>query len=158
MNAQKELLRRELLKQRQALTSEEAIAKSEAITQKLLQNVRWADIKTLHIYSSVTAWNEVDTTQTKKIIRERYKHITITSRPANKIELVPTELFDLIVVPVLGFDKDNYRIGLGGGWYDRFLAVQPRAKTIGLAYAAARLDSLPHELHDISLDKIITEL
>lgn len=66
--------------------------------------------------------------------------------------------YDLIIVPIVGFDKDNYRLGLGGGWYDRFLADQPRAQTIGLAYTLCEVDILPHESHDISLDKIITEL
>ncbi len=60
--------------------------------------------------------------------------------------------------PVLGFDNQGYRIGYGKGWYDKFLATQPRAVTIGLAYEISRVkEGLPKEPHDIPLKYIITE-
>lgn len=68
----------------------------------------------------------------------------------------PIGIFDVVIVPVLAFDNDNHRLGQGGGWYDRFLATQPQAQTIGLAHAEFKT-TFPHETHDIPLDFIVTE-
>ncbi len=151
-------IRKQLLKQRRALSSPEVATKSHAIREKLLRSVDWSLIKKLHIYSAVEVWNEVGTGEIINHLAKTYPHITIISQPARKDQPAPSEQFDLIIVPVLGFDKDNYRLGLGGGWYDRFLATQPWAQKIGLAYSFTQVHKLPHEKHDIALDSIITEV
>jgi 5,10-methenyltetrahydrofolate synthetase len=66
---------------------------------------------------------------------------------------------DLLLIPCVGFDDDGYRLGYGGGYYDRTLAgwtgfVKP--VTIGIAYEACRAP-LPHEVHDIALDAVVTD-
>ena len=63
--------------------------------------------------------------------------------------------FDLIIVPGLAFNKMNDRLGYGGGYYDRFLSEQKRAKKIAIAYPFQIVDSLPVEDHDIKMDEII---
>lgn len=158
MNTAKEKLRRQLKLQRLGLSQEEVAAKSQIIANKLLATIDWSTINTLHSYTSMQTWNEVDTRKIITRLEKTYPHISITARPARKNEPLPDGQFDLIIVPVLGFDKHNYRLGLGGGWYDRFLATQPRASTIGLAYSFAQIKGLPHEKHDIALDTIITDL
>lgn len=62
-----------------------------------------------------------------------------------------------LLVPCLGFNAGRFRLGYGGGFYDRTLALAPRPVTLGIAYAclAAPFPSAPH---DIALDRIITEL
>ena len=62
-----------------------------------------------------------------------------------------------LLVPCLGFTEDGYRLGYGGGYYDRTLALAPHPFTLGIAYAclAVQFASAPH---DVALDKIITEL
>ncbi|MCC8393142.1 5-formyltetrahydrofolate cyclo-ligase [Paraburkholderia sp. MMS20-SJTR3] len=67
---------------------------------------------------------------------------------------------DLLFVPCVGFDADCYRLGYGGGYYDRTLASWPAASkpiTVGIAYDACRIDALQREAHDIPLDLIVTE-
>ena len=61
-----------------------------------------------------------------------------------------------ILVPCLGFNAQRFRLGYGGGFYDRTLAQTPRPVTLGIAYAclAAQFAS---DTHDIALDDIITE-
>jgi 5-formyltetrahydrofolate cyclo-ligase len=61
-----------------------------------------------------------------------------------------------LLVPCLGFNEDGYRLGYGGGYYDRTLELEPRPYTLGIAYAclAAQFASAPH---DVALDTIITE-
>ena len=76
--------------------------------------------------------------------------------PATEVVVTP----DLLFVPCVGFDIEGYRLGYGGGYYDRTLAAWPgatRPVTVGIACEACRTDALQHEAHDIPLDLIITE-
>lgn len=65
---------------------------------------------------------------------------------------------DIVIVPGVAFDKNGFRLGYGGGFYDRFLKnLSPYAITIGLAFDIQLFDEIPKEEHDIQLDYIITE-
>ncbi len=67
---------------------------------------------------------------------------------------------ELLLIPCVGFDADRFRLGYGGGYYDRTLAAWPvaaRPATIGIAFEAGRIDALPREAHDKPLDAIVTE-
>lgn len=61
-----------------------------------------------------------------------------------------------LLIPCLGFNQGRYRLGYGGGFYDRTLEVQPRPLTVGVAYRCLQADfaSAPH---DVALDLVITE-
>jgi 5-formyltetrahydrofolate cyclo-ligase len=63
---------------------------------------------------------------------------------------------DLLIVPCLGFDARGWRLGYGGGFYDRTLAVQP-IPAIGVARSLGQIGELVPETHDIALDAIVTE-
>lgn len=71
------------------------------------------------------------------------------------LRLVP-EYPPALLVPCLGYNPQGYRLGYGGGFYDRTLAREPRPATVGVAYRclAADFDS---DGHDVALDRIITE-
>jgi 5,10-methenyltetrahydrofolate synthetase len=65
---------------------------------------------------------------------------------------------DVMLAPCLGWDDGCYRLGWGGGYFDRTLAVQaPRLLAIGIALSAARLPTIYPQPHDIPLDLIVTE-
>jgi 5-formyltetrahydrofolate cyclo-ligase len=67
---------------------------------------------------------------------------------------------DLLIVPLLGFDREGYRLGFGGGYYDRSLEHLSQKRTVlsvGLAFCEQELHDLPHEGHDQRLDWIITD-
>lgn len=68
---------------------------------------------------------------------------------------------DLLLVPLLAFDRKGYRLGLGGGYYDRTLealkASGKRFTTIGIGYSECEVEKIPHEAHDIAMDMILTE-
>lgn len=68
---------------------------------------------------------------------------------------VDGSILDLIIVPALAVDKNNYRLGYGGGFYDRFLAKFNRAKTIAPVFKELLVDSLPVEDYDIPVDFVI---
>lgn len=66
---------------------------------------------------------------------------------------------DLIVVPAIAYDRKNIRLGRGKGYYDRFLSSPElsSSKTIGLAFQFQVLDSLPSDLHDKPVLRVITD-
>jgi 5-formyltetrahydrofolate cyclo-ligase len=67
---------------------------------------------------------------------------------------------DVLLVPMLAFDRKGYRLGYGGGFYDRTLAKLRSFKkvtAIGVAYAGQEIDAVPHDTHDQPLDWIMTE-
>ncbi|MEH6433796.1 5-formyltetrahydrofolate cyclo-ligase [Massilia sp. DD77] len=61
-----------------------------------------------------------------------------------------------LLVPCLGFNAQGYRLGYGGGFYDRTLEAQPRPRTLGIAYAC-QLAEFAGDVHDVPLDRVITE-
>ena len=65
---------------------------------------------------------------------------------------------DIVVVPLVGFDAANYRLGYGGGYFDRTLAaLDPRPVTIGVGFEAALLDTIHPQPHDVAMDFVVTE-
>lgn len=65
---------------------------------------------------------------------------------------------DLILLPLNGFDGDGYRLGYGGGYFDRTLAALfPRPLAVGVGFEMNRLDSIRPEIHDQRLDWLVTE-
>jgi 5-formyltetrahydrofolate cyclo-ligase len=72
--------------------------------------------------------------------------------------LAPQAEPDIILVPMLGFDRYGTRLGYGGGYYDRTLAsLTKKPKLVGLAFAVQELPLIPRDTHDIPLDLVITE-
>lgn len=61
-----------------------------------------------------------------------------------------------LLIPCLGFNADCFRLGYGGGFYDRTLAAEPRPRTLGVAYAFGEVD-FAAEVYDIALDAVVTE-
>lgn len=65
---------------------------------------------------------------------------------------------DACIVPLVGFDGEKYRLGYGGGYYDRTLAAMARrAFCVGLGYAEAQLPSIFPQSHDIPMNIIVTD-
>jgi 5-formyltetrahydrofolate cyclo-ligase len=66
---------------------------------------------------------------------------------------------DTVLVPCVGFTSDAYRLGYGGGFFDRWLALHPHVTTIGIAWSAQRIDAAEfrREAHDRPLTLIVTE-
>ncbi len=64
---------------------------------------------------------------------------------------------DLVLVPLVGWDRSGGRLGMGGGYYDRTLAAATRPPLVGLAFAAQEVAAVPTEPWDIALDYVLTE-
>ena len=76
--------------------------------------------------------------------------------PAARTPVDPAEV-DVVVVPGLAFDREGYRVGYGGGYYDRFLSrLSERTVRIGLCFKEQLLESVPHGPADQRVDIIVT--
>ena len=70
---------------------------------------------------------------------------------------------DLLFMPLVGFDLQGYRLGMGGGFYDASLAYLRRRKAwkkpylVGIAFECQKVDKLPHDPWDMPLDAVLTE-
>ena len=77
--------------------------------------------------------------------------------PVDPVTFTP----QVLLAPVVGFDLQCYRLGYGGGYFDRTLALlrslQVQFHAIGVGYAATELPSIHPLLHDIALDAVVTE-
>jgi 5-formyltetrahydrofolate cyclo-ligase len=80
----------------------------------------------------------------------------VMTPPTDAPEVVP----DLLLVPLLAFDRAGYRLGYGGGFYDRTIArlrAERAALAVGVAFAAQEVPAVPRDDTDQPLDWIVTE-
>lgn len=74
--------------------------------------------------------------------------------PATDLQVIP----QIVLAPLVGWDKARFRIGYGGGFYDRTLvALRPRPYAIGIGHEAGHLETIHPQPHDEAMDLIITE-
>ena len=84
-------------------------------------------------------------------------HYGIREPKTENIRPVPREEIDAILVPAVAFDRQGYRVGYGGGYYDRFLPEVPRAVRIGAAFSCQIVTEISEDPHDVPVDRIVTE-
>src|SRR5579863_5671621 len=73
--------------------------------------------------------------------------------PAEGPEVLP----QIVLGPLVGFDRQGFRLGYGGGFFDRTLAVlRPRPLVVGVGYAASAIETIYPQPHDIGMDWIVT--
>jgi 5-formyltetrahydrofolate cyclo-ligase len=173
-------LRRSLLKARQSMPPRVWQEKSQRICQHLAQWPRLAQAKTILAYCSFR--NEPDLglllakqrswglprCEGKDLVWHRWYPTCgwplqvgtygITE-PHPESPLVEPHRVDLILVPAVACDVKGYRLGYGGGFYDRMLAQPMWANklTIGIVFEYARLPQVPREAWDKKMDGVCTE-
>jgi 5-formyltetrahydrofolate cyclo-ligase len=75
-------------------------------------------------------------------------------QPPRRTPAVP----DMVLAPLVGFDRAGYRLGYGGGYFDRTLgALSPRPVAVGIGYAFGALETIHPQPHDVKMDRIVTE-
>ena len=76
---------------------------------------------------------------------------------SNRFPIVPAEALDMIVVPLVAFDRTGARLGYGGGCYDRYLpTLSASCHIIGIAFEEQRVDRIPTDVRDLPLPNIIS--
>ena len=180
---QKAAFRAEMSARRDALPAEVRDAATRAIEARLVALPALEAARTVHCFVGIGS--EVATEalirglllRGHRVVAPRVKrrileHVELTSidtlvsnrmglrEPHPDAEPVPLSEVDVMLVPGLAFDAAGYRLGYGGGYYDRTLtelARHGRATTIGLAFEAQLVDEVPREEHDRSVPLIATE-
>jgi len=176
---EKQLLRQNMLKKRALLHSLKKTAYDKLICNRLAETISKVNAQVVHAY--IPMGSEIDITpliqqlldkdiivvapktlknrQLKNLIlnslSELETGIAKTQHPANATEYQGN--YDVIIVPGLAFDKQNYRLGYGGGYYDGFLATQPNALKIGIFYPFQEVEKVPTEPHDEQLSAIYVQ-
>lgn len=100
------------------------------------------------------------------IFREWKLHDALVRHPTLGVEEpaanAPSTMPAIILVPLLAFDGEGYRLGYGGGYYDRTIEAMRQFDTpplfIGVGYSMQEIDQVPTDDHDAPLDGILTEL
>lgn len=84
------------------------------------------------------------------------RHSFGMAEPAPDSMVIPSGEIELALVPGLGFDRRGWRLGYGGGYYDRFLK-EFNGRSAGIVFQALLLDNVPHSLLDVPMHWIVTE-
>lgn len=84
-------------------------------------------------------------------------HYGIREPKADCLRVVPSGEIDAVLVPAVAFDRRGYRVGYGGGYYDRFLPKVPQAAKIGATFACQIVPEVPRDRFDVQVERIVTE-
>lgn len=171
----KSQLRQQLRTKRNSLSVQQVNNNSKTIVAKLRNNPLWQQSQHVGLYLPIN--NEVDLTallnadktcyipaiQGQEMQFQRHHadlRLITTSfglmQPAFITDHVAPKL-DLCLLPLLGFDNRGHRIGMGGGYYDRYFEHNEDTMLWGVAHAVQQLKQLPIEPWDVKLHSIITE-
>ncbi|MDR2360514.1 MAG: hypothetical protein LBD85_04445 [Oscillospiraceae bacterium] len=134
------------------LTAEQMKASDIAITEQFIKKICLGS--GARVYAYVPYGKEISTLPLLSYFRKQGVYVTICwDWPMDRYP----QPEDVIVVPGLTFDKSGYRIGKGGGFYDRLLAKSPDSISVGLARDSLLVDAVPREPHDRRVELLITE-
>lgn len=116
--------------------------------------------RTLRARGALTALPVVVAPKTPLIFREWHPGIVLAHGPldipypVNSQQLTP----DAVLLPMNGWDAQGYRLGYGGGFFDRTLAaLAQKPLTIGISYEMAKLDTIYPQAWDVPMDYVVTE-
>lgn len=182
LKQQKQALRARCLAERAAMHFDCRTAADAAITEAVLSSPDYKAAKQIFCYVSMP--HEVSThallsailkdgkilglpvcdTAVSEMTFYRLDDLKELQSGAYRIPVPPTDaerrlLPDagtLMIVPMLAFDTEGWRLGAGGGYYDRYLAKYP-LNTLGICYADQKQTQLPHGPYDIKLTRCVTE-
>lgn len=187
MEGNKSELRQRFLNKRKSLTLSEIEDKSRQITTNLLSKIELRNLSYLHIFLPQQRSNEVATWKIIDEIRASFPTLKIVSPyvvPGQKImksyllsdpsklidnqwgipepdpticEEIGPHLIDAVILPLLTFDKQGYRVGYGGGFYDRFLAeCREDVVKIGVSFFKPVDKIIDTNKFDISMNYCVT--
>lgn len=180
----KKLLRREGMARRRGLTAGQRQEKSAAIAERLIHAELFRQAESVFCYISME--NEVHTEAVLEAALAAGKAVSIPyvldkakglmcaaqlqdmadlvageynipTLPPEKVVPVEPAAIDLVIVPGSAFDRAGHRIGMGGGYYDRFLGQTARAVRAAVAYECQLFDNIAADEHDQPMDYIFTE-
>ena len=180
---EKEVLRKKIVEQRKNKNEFEINQSSKIIFEKIISNDLYKQAQTIMLYSALSGEINVDdlinqALKDNKTVCINYLHekfgimdaavisnisdlvlgkFNIKMPKKENLKIINPKNLDLIFVPGLAYDKNGYRLGFGGGYYDRFLVKTSNANLIGVIYDEYILNELPKEKHDIPMNYLVSE-
>ncbi len=179
----KKNIRMKILKERDALSKEERVEKSEQMLKVLLSSDCYKNSKSIMAFINFRSEPEMLKLIKKMLSDKKKVSVPVTYESERKIlpslidslenleegaygilspkekNFIDPRTIDLVITPGVAFDKRGYRIGYGGGYYDRFFEKYPNSIRIGYAFSLQLVDeALPIEKTDLPLNALITEL
>lgn len=179
----KNTLRKVYLEKRLSLSQQEYESRNHQLLEHLMSLLNFTQVKFLHTFLAMIDKKEVNTFSIIKTVRGLnpdiliavsktlpkgdLAHYLLNERTSIKVnnwgipepvegEAADISKIDLVLVPLISFDKEGHRIGYGKGYYDRFLKKVPQAKKIGLALTPP-LDHIPYsDEMDVKLDACVS--
>ncbi len=170
-------------KAREALSPEDRERYSRIVSKKLIAHPAVRDAAVIFSYMAFGAELDLDLFHAEAVKQGKVLAFPVTD-PAGSMEAyrpccpddwvrgpfgictprieasvhTPPETIDVVIVPCVAFDDSRMRIGWGGGYYDRYLVRCSKARIIGVAFEAQRLQHVAAEPgRDFRLDEVITE-
>lgn len=181
MAEEKKQLRQQVRKELAALTPQELRASDDALFAKFLALPQVREAKTIFAFWGIPGKEpetgrlvEALTAQGKRVglprmLPEHQMEVRLydpaipmnsaafgIQEPSTDCLLIPKEEIDLILVPAVCYDRQGYRLGFGGGYYDRWLEHFVGFR-VGLCRRAVLRDKVPTEVHDSRVDLLLTE-
>ena len=179
----KKILRKEKIRARESLAEEVRIRYSAEICRRISETQAYKDAETVMIYKWVRGEVRLDEFERAALADGKIlvyplcisKTEMIAVRPGPdedawtagafgirepdpaKGEVVPPGDIDLVISPCSSFDDKCRRLGMGGGYYDRYLPECRNAKVIAAAYEVQRADEIPADEYDRPVNAVITE-
>ncbi len=180
----KKTLRKEILQKRATLSTENILEYSDIIASKLYEMDSYKEAKTIMSFISfsdeihtheiikgsiklgksivvpvtIPKTREMKVSQVLDFSELEIGYYNILTPKKEFIRFVDPNTIDLILVPGVAFSRNGYRVGYGGGYYDRFFSkLNKEVKKIGLAFDLQIVDKVPTDPFDIPIDLIITE-
>ena len=176
----KKVLRKELIKKRNELTTDEVATLSEAIINNLFKLIDFEKMKSIMLYYPIQ--NEVSTEKLIEFCNDKKKKVVLPKVIKEKREIIPCKIadtdhlklgeynimepfeyeiidkneIDVVIVPGVGFSKKGYRLGYGAGYYDKFL-MDYKGLKVGICYSLQLVEDVYEEEHDIKMDYIVTD-
>jgi 5-formyltetrahydrofolate cyclo-ligase len=175
----KRALRSKLIAERARLSPEERAERSRRIAESAARLALISEAELVALYAPLGT--EVDALELARLlgpIRAVYPRAVPGSRrlefarcaarelvrgplgarepPASARAVDPASI-GCVILPGIGFSADGYRLGRGGGYYDRTVRDMPGARRVGVCFDVQILDRIPVETHDLGLDAIVTE-
>ena len=175
-------IRRQLRTRRNALSPQERTAHAEAAAAVLTGSRYWRDADTIAVY--LAADGELDTNPIIRAARAENKGLFLPviladnsllfrewhadmalvvnrygiAEPPETAHSAELPALALVCVPLVAWDRQGTRLGMGGGFYDRtFADADSRGLLVGLGYTLQEQTSLPRDTWDVSLDLVVTE-
>ncbi len=156
LDAQKSALRSDMLRALRAMTAVDRAACSEAICRRVIESEQWRKAERVLLFSPLRTEPDITPLLTTQSDLKSVATIPSTLRHEDELDLpfVP----DFVLVPGLAFSRNGYRLGRGGGFYDRLLAGRARdAVKVGVGFELQLTDDIPRAEHDVILDRVITD-